>query len=59
MNTPTPIVLIDERIPFRRLVWFFFRVSLAAFPAFVTVGFFLYATVIHAYLLLAGALPHR
>ena len=59
MSTPTPIVLIDERIPFWRLVWLFFRVSLAAFPAFVTVGFFLYATVIHAYLLLAGALSHR
>lgn len=59
MNTPAPIVLIDERIPFRRLVWFFFRVSLAAFPAFATVGFVLYATVIHAYILLAAALPLR
>ena len=51
MEQPTSVVVTDINIPTRRLIWFFFRVSLAAFPAFLTVGF-LYATVIHAYFLL-------
>jgi hypothetical protein len=49
---PTLVTLVDHRVPFRRLVWHFFRISLAAFPAFLIVGF-LYATVIHAYFLLS------
>lgn len=52
---PAPVILIDHRVPFRRLVWHFFRIALAAFPAFLIVGLLLYATVIHAYLLLATA----
>lgn len=53
MEQPTSVVVTDIHIPMRRLVWFFFRVSLAAFPAFITVGFFLYVTVLQMLLTLA------
>jgi hypothetical protein len=43
MNTPAPapvprVVLVDLRIPFFRLVFFFVKLAFAAIPAIVIVG---------------------